>query len=140
MCDDTIPMELFAGAAQDALRDLRRSSDDVAALDTLAACDILVPEPAGSDAGNSPEYGRLTLPVIDEPPGLHAVPVFTSPERMGQALPGIRRSHQVQLGLLAANWPTDEDLALLIDPGHHDGLILTSRGVRSLLAERGDGA
>jgi hypothetical protein len=53
---------------------------------------------------------------------------------MGQALPDILESHQIQLGLLAANWPSDEDLALLIDPGHHDGVILTSRGVRALLA------
>ncbi|MFH8736471.1 SseB family protein [Streptomyces sp. NPDC017964] len=134
MCDDSIPKELFAAAAQDALRDLHQAPDDLAALDTLAARDILVPEPAGLDTHDHPEESGLTLPVIDDPPRLRAVPVFTSAERMGQALPDIVVSHQIQLGLLAANWPTDEDLALLIDPGHHDGLILTSKGVRALLA------
>jgi hypothetical protein len=134
MCDDSIPKELFAAAAQDALRDLHQAPDDLAALDTLAACDILVPEPTELDTHDHPEDGGLTLPVIDDPPRLRAVPVFTSAERMGQALPDILVSHQIQLGLLAANWPTDEDLALLIDPGHHDGLILTSKGVRALLA------
>ncbi|MGW6143405.1 SseB family protein [Streptomyces sp. NPDC055144] len=134
MCDDSIPEELFAAAAQDALRDLHQAPDDLAALDTLAACDILVPEPTELDTHDHPEDGRLTLPVIDDPPRLRAVPVFTSAERMGQVLPDVLVSHQIQLGLLAANWPTDEDLALLIDPGHHDGLILTGKGVRALLA------
>ncbi|MFF2502816.1 SseB family protein [Streptomyces sp. NPDC058067] len=127
-------MELFAAAAQEALRDLHRAPADQTALDTLAACDILVPEPDETDDHEHPEDGRLTLPVIGDPPHLRAVPVFTSAERMGQAFPEIWVGRQVQLGLLAANWPTDEDLALLIDPGHHDGLILTSQGVRALLA------
>ncbi|MER5957404.1 SseB family protein [Streptomyces sp. NPDC056121] len=134
MCDDSIPKEVFAAAAQDALRDLHRAPDDLAALDTLAACDILVPEPTELDTHDHPEEDGLTLPVIDDPPRLRAVPVFTSAERMGQALPDIAASHQIQLGLLAANWPTDDDLALLIDPGHHDGVILTGQGVRALLA------
>ncbi|MFB7711795.1 SseB family protein [Streptomyces sp. NPDC056105] len=134
MCDDCIPKELFAAAAQDALRDLHQAPDDLTALDTLAACDILVPEPTDLDTHDHPEEGGLTLPVIDDPPRLRAVPVFTSAERMCQALPDILVSHQIQLGLLAAKWPTDEDLALLIDPGHRDGLILTSHGVRALLA------
>ncbi|RVU17590.1 SseB family protein [Streptomyces antnestii] len=134
MCADSIPKELFAAAAQEALRDLHQAPADQTALDTLAACDILVPEPDEIDDHKYPEDGRLILPVIGDPPHLRAVPVFTSAERMGQAFPEICVGRQVHLGLLAANWPADEDLALLIDPGHHDGLILTSQGVRALLA------
>ncbi|MEU6658727.1 SseB family protein [Streptomyces sp. NPDC046821] len=134
MCDDNIPEELFAAAAQDALRDLHRAPEDLTPLDTLAACDVLVPEPTDLDTHDDPDDGGLTLPVIDDPPRLRAVPVFTSAERMGETLPEILVSHHIQLGLLAANWPTDDDLALIIDPGHHDGLVLTSQGVRALLA------
>ncbi|MFF1360566.1 SseB family protein [Streptomyces sp. NPDC058297] len=135
MRDDDIPKELFVAAAQDALRDLNTAHDDQAALDALAGCDILVPEPADfTAADNAPEEGRLSLPVIDNPGQPRTVPVFTSAERMIHTLPDVYVSHQVQLGLLAANWPTDEELALAIDLGHHDGLILTSHGVRTLLA------
>ncbi|MGP4043891.1 SseB family protein [Streptomyces sp. 2A115] len=133
MRDDSIPEELLMAAAQDALHDLNRTPDDQAALDTLVACDILVPEPVEFVAHNAPEDGRLTLPVIEGPPQPRKVPVFTSVERMLHALPDILVSHQVQLGLLAANWPTDEELALAIDLGHPDGLIFTGQDVRTLL-------
>ncbi|MET9505579.1 SseB family protein [Streptomyces sp. NPDC006259] len=133
MRDDSIPEELLVTAAQEALRDLNRTPDDRAVLDTLVACDILVPEPDEFIARRSPEEGRLTLPVIDDPPQPHTVPVFTSVERMLEALPDVRIGHQIPLGLLAANWPTDEDLALAIDLGHPDGLIFAGQDVHTLL-------
>ena len=136
MGDDSIPQELFVAAAQDALRDLNRTPDNRVALDALAACDILVPEPAEVLGDSSPDEGRLTLPVIDDPPHPRTVPVFTSLERMTQAVPDVLVSHEVQLGLLAVNWPTDEELALAIDFGHPDGLIITGQGVRTLLVPR----
>jgi hypothetical protein len=133
MRDDSIPDELLVAAAQEALRDLNRTPDNRAVLDTLVACDILVPEPVEFVARHSPEDGRLTLPVIDDPPQPHTVPVFTSVERMLQTLPDIRLGHQVQLGLLAANWPTDEELALAIDLGHPDAVIFAGPEVHDLL-------
>ncbi|MFH9861920.1 SseB family protein [Streptomyces sp. NPDC017202] len=133
MRDDSIPEELLVAAAQEALRDLNRTPDDRTVLDTLVACDILVPEPDEFVARHSPQDGRLTLPVIDDPPRPHTVPVFTSVERMLHALPEVHIGHQVQLGLLAANWPTDEELALAIDLGHPDGLVFAGRDVHTLL-------
>ena len=133
MCDDSIPDELLVAAAQEALRDLNRTPDNRAVLDTLVACDVLVPEPVEFVARHSPEDGRLTLPVIDDPPQPHTVPVFTSVERMLQTLPDVRLGHQVQLGLLAANWPTDEELSLAIDLGHPDALIFAGQDVHNLL-------
>ncbi|MEV0637486.1 SseB family protein [Streptomyces sp. NPDC050619] len=133
MRDDSIPEELLVAAAQDALRDLNRTPDDQAALDTLVACDILVPEPVEFVAHNDLEDGRLTLPVIDDPPQPRTVPVFTSVERMIHALPDVRVGHQVQLGLLAANWPTDEELSLAIDLGHPDDVLFSSQDVRTVL-------
>jgi hypothetical protein len=133
MPDDGIPDELLVATAQDALRDLNRTPDDRAALDTLIACDILVPEPDEFAVHHAPEDGRLALPVIDDPPQPRTVPVFTSVERMIQMLPDVRVGHQVQLGLLAANWPADEELALAIDLGHPDDLVFTGQDVRTLL-------
>lgn len=133
MRDDSIPEELLVAAAQDALRDLNRTPEDQAALDTLVACDVLVPEPIEFVVRDALEDGRLTLPVIDDPPRPRMVPVFTSAERMIQTLPDVRIGHQVQLGLLAASWPTDEELALAIDLGHPDDVVFTSQEVRTVL-------
>lgn len=132
MRDESIPDELLVAAAQDALRDLNRMPGDRAALDTLIACDILIPEPVEFVAA-ARDDGRVTLPVIDDPPQPRRVPVFTSVERMLHVLPDVVVGHNVQLGLLAAHWPTDEELALAIDLGHPDSLVFTSQDVRTLL-------
>jgi SseB protein N-terminal domain len=117
--------------AQQALSTLAGRTDDEAALDTLAASEVLVPVPV--DAQDPGEPDQVILPVIEQPNGVRQVPVFTSEPRMAQALPAIHSYLRLPLGFLAARWPDDE-LTLTIDAGAGDALTLPAEGVRTLLA------
>ena len=75
----------------------------------------------------------MVLPVLDQVDGSQSVPVFTSEERLGDALPNVLSYRLAPLGRLAADWP-DEELQLVIDPGHSDALALTAEGIRTLLS------
>ena len=86
----------------------------------LAGTKVLVP---ADDA----ETLRLTLPVISR-----AVLVFTSEERMAQALPDVQCYHLVPLGMIPAHWP-GRGLTLTIDPGSPEAVTLSAEGVRLLL-------
>lgn len=119
-----------ASPAQQALTTLAGTSDDVAALDTLAASDVLVPVPAGAQDPEQPD--QVMLPVIEQD-GEHQVPVFTSEPRLAQALPGVENYLKIPLGVLAARWPSD-DVMLTIDAGVPEALTLPAEGVRTLLA------
>ncbi|NUT29194.1 MAG: SseB family protein [Streptomyces sp.] len=121
-----------AQATQQALRTVVEQGADQAALDTLAHSEVLVP--AATDAEGPPPKA-LTLPVFEQEDGTELVPVFTTRERMEQALPRIRRHRSVLLGVLAHEWPAD--LSLVIDAGTPEQLALTSHGVRALL-DQGD--
>ncbi|NGO09355.1 SseB family protein [Streptomyces sp. HC44] len=129
-----IPEEVLTAAAQDALRDLSRHRYDPSALDTLIASDVLVPLPADIAMRDAQDTGAMTLPVLEYPPGTQAVVVFTCEERLSDAFPEIQCYRQLQLEVLAANWPTDTDLILAIDLGHTDSITFTSAAVRSLLS------
>ncbi|MFJ4681958.1 SseB family protein [Streptomyces sp. NPDC091377] len=125
--------EYGASAAQQALRTVAEKGADGTALSTLAHSDVLVP--ATTDAEGPPPTA-LTLPVFEQTDGTELVPVFTSHDRMEQALPQIHRHHTVSLGALAHDWPSDT-LSLVIDAGTPEQLALTAHGVKSLL-DRGD--
>lgn len=120
--------ESGALAAQQALRTVVEKGADQAALSTLAHSEVLVP--AATDA-EGPAPKALTLPVFEQEDGTELVPVFTTQERMEQALPRIRRHRSVLLGVLAHGWPGD--LSLVIDAGTPEQLALTAHGVRALL-------
>lgn len=122
-----------ATPARRALDALAENTEDRAAIDTLASSDVLVPVPddAGEEAAIDPE--TVALPVMEQPGGDPAVPVFTSEPAMAALLPFVSRYRLVPLGALASQWPS-EDLALTIDAGSPHPLTLTSQGVRTLLA------
>ncbi|MFD9195377.1 SseB family protein [Streptomyces phaeochromogenes] len=86
----------------------------------LAGIEVLVPAP-------DTETRKLTLPVIGR-----AVLVFTSEERMAQALPDVQCYHLVPLGMIAAHWP-GRGLTLTIDPGSPEAVTLSVEGVHLLL-------
>ncbi|MFC7307160.1 SseB family protein [Streptomyces monticola] len=129
-----LPEELFAAVAQEALRELNRDCCEPAALDTLIACDVLVPLPMELAEREAQDLAHLTLPVVELPPWPRTVPVFTSEERLSVALPHVPCYRQLRLGLLAASWPADAGLSLSIDIGHPDSLTFSPDTVRSLLA------
>ncbi len=121
--------ESDASAAQQALRTVVEKGADEAALSTLAHSEVLVPAATNAEG---PTPAALTLPVFEQEDGTELVPVFTTQERMEQAMPKMRRHHSVQLGALAHGWPSD-NLSLVIDAGTPEQLALTAQGVRALL-------
>ncbi|MGI5193884.1 SseB family protein [Streptomyces sp. CA-288835] len=129
-----IPEAVLTAAAQDALRDLKRHRYDASALDTLIASDVLVPLPSDIAARDAEDADSMTLPVLEYPPGTQAVVVFTCEERLSDAFPEIDCYRQLQLEVLAANWPTEADLTLAIDLGHPDAVTFTSAAVRGVLS------
>ncbi|MFE6624524.1 SseB family protein [Streptomyces sp. NPDC008086] len=122
-----------ATPARRALDALADNTEDMAAMDTLASSDVLVPVPDDVTEQDATDPGAVALPVIERPGGEPVVPVFTSEPAMAELLPFVSRYRLVPLGALASQWPTD-DLALTIDAGSSHPLTLTSEGVRTLLA------
>ncbi len=121
--------------AQAALHQLSGDNADEAALSALARSEVLLPDP--SPAGPEDDGSReVQLPVFEQTDGAKLVPVFTSEDRLAQALPEIQRYRTVQLALLGTNWPSD-DLVLAIDAGATDGLTFSAAGVRALPALAG---
>ncbi|MGI5192297.1 SseB family protein [Streptomyces sp. CA-288835] len=108
-----------------ALGVLAYDGQDSEARALLAASKVLVPADPLDDA----DAPALTLTTTS-----HTVQVFTSEERMAQALPDVQTYHLVPLGLLPAHWPEGGD-SLTIDPGSPDSLTLSVDGVRLLLGE-----
>ncbi|MCZ4119179.1 SseB family protein [Streptomyces sp. H39-S7] len=129
--------------AQQALHDIAKGGENVIALSTLALSDVLLPVPAGPDdaeeAAQDPAASRaIQLPVYEQEDGVKLVPVFTSEERLAQALPGTQRYRLVPLSALTGSWPSDE-LTLAIDTGSPDALSIAGPGVRALAALSGSG-
>lgn len=122
-----------ATQARRALDALAGNTEDMAAMDTLASSDVLVPVPDDANEQDAADPAAVALPVIERPGGEPVVPVFTSEPAMAELLPYISRYRLVPLGALASQWPAD-DLALTIDAGSSHPLTLTSEGVRTLLA------
>jgi len=121
-----------AAPVQEALHQLATDSNDVLALGTLAASEVLLPVPEDMpDPEGEHEPGSLQLPVYEQGDGVRLVPVFTSEDRLAQALPQIRSYRTVRLSLLGQGWPAD-DLALSIDAGSPDTLTVQGEGVRAL--------
>ncbi|MFS8199876.1 SseB family protein [Streptomyces sp. CWNU-52B] len=118
--------------AQRALSALAENAEDSAALDTLAASDVLVPVPDDA-ADTAADPTVVALPVLEQPGEDPLVPVFTSEVTMAELLPSVSRYRLVPLGTLAAQWPAS-DLRLTIDASTPHGLTLDSQGVRTLLA------
>ncbi|MEU1630068.1 SseB family protein [Streptomyces sp. NPDC020096] len=124
-------------AAQEALHKLATDSNDVVALGTLAASEVLLPVPNNPDAPEG-DQGGIQLPVFEQGDGVRLVPVFTSEERLALALPQIRSYRTVRLSLLGQGWPAD-DLALSIDAGSPDTVTVQGQGVRALATLTGGG-
>ncbi|MFF3372357.1 SseB family protein [Streptomyces sp. NPDC002680] len=122
-----------ATPARRALDALAGNSEDPAALDVLARSDVLVPVPDDVSDADAGHPSTVALPVLQEPDGREAVPVFTSESELAGLLPAVSRYRLVPLGALADQWPTG-DLALTIDAASPHGLTITSEGVRNLLA------
>ncbi|MET7933088.1 SseB family protein [Streptomyces sp. NPDC005322] len=116
-------------ATQHALGELAADRADEEALTTLANSEVLLPS---AETGEETDPQAVTLPVFQQEDGAQLVPVFTSADRMHQALPQIERYHLVPLGALAQGWPSDE-LSLTIDAGAPEAVTLSANGVRSLL-------
>jgi len=119
--------------ARRALDVLAGNNEDPAALDVLARSDVLVPVPDDVSDADAGDPSMVALPVLEEPDGREAVPVFTSESELAGLLPAVSRYRLVPLGALADQWPTG-DLALTIDAASPHGLTITSEGVRNLLA------
>jgi hypothetical protein len=129
--------------AQQALHEIAKGGENVIALSTLALSNVLLPVPPGpegsEDAAEDPaEPQAIQLPVYEQEDGVKLVPVFTSEDRMAQALPGMQRYRMVPLSALSGNWPSD-DLTLSIDTGSPDALSIAGPGVRALAALSGQG-
>lgn len=126
-----------AAPVQEALHQLASDSSDAVALGTLARSEVLLPVP---DDVVSPDGAEdsLQLPVFEQSDGVRLVPVFTSEDRMVQALPQVRSYRTVPLALLGQGWPAD-DLALSIDAGSPDTLTVQGQGVRALATLSGGG-
>lgn len=122
-----------ATPARQALDALAVDTENTAALDTLAASDVLVPVPDDANPEATADPAVIALPILEQPGGEPVVPVFTSEGELAGVLPSVSRYRLVPLGALASQWPT-EDLSLSIDPGSAHPLTLTSEGVRTLLA------
>ncbi|WP_055534360.1 SseB family protein [Streptomyces graminilatus] len=119
--------------ARRALDALARDTRDPAALDVLAMSDVLVPVPDDVGDLEAGDPATVALPVLAEPDGREAVPVFTSEPELAGLLPSVSRYRLIPLGALADQWPTG-DLALTIDAASPHGMTVTSEGVRTLLA------
>ncbi|MGW0336764.1 SseB family protein [Streptomyces sp. NPDC003011] len=119
--------------ARQALDALAENTEDIAALDTLARSEVLVPVPDDAGQEEAGDPGTVALPVLEQKNGAPVVPVFTSEPEMAELLPYVSRYRLVPLGALAAQWPAD-DLSLSIDASSEHPLTLTSEGVRTLLA------
>ncbi len=126
-----------AAPVQEALHQLASDSSNAVALGTLARSEVLLPVP---DDVVSPDGAEdsLQLPVFEQSDGVRLVPVFTSEDRMVQALPQVRSYRTVPLALLGQGWPAD-DLALSIDAGSPDTLTVQGQGVRALATLSGGG-
>ncbi|MFI9102420.1 SseB family protein [Streptomyces fildesensis] len=130
--------------AQQALHEIAHGGENVIALSTLALSDVLLPVPGGPgdpdpDGEQDPAAPQgIQLPVYEQEDGIKLVPVFTSEERMAQALPGTQRYRLVPLSALSGSWPSDE-LTLSIDTGSPDALSIAGPGVRALAALSGSG-
>lgn len=132
--------------AQQALHEIAQGGENVIALSTLALSDVLLPVPGGpgDPDPDAPELQDpaapqgIQLPVYEQEDGVKLVPVFTSEERMAQALPGTHRYRLVPLSALSGSWPSDE-LTLSIDTGSPDALSIAGPGVRALAALSGSG-
>jgi len=122
-----------ATPARRALDALAGNSEDPVALDVLARSEVLVPVPDDVSDADATDPTTVALPVLEEPDGREAVPVFTSEPELAGLLPTVSRYRLVPLGALAAQWPVG-DLALTIDAASPHGLTITSEGVRTLLA------
>ncbi|CAM5263551.1 MULTISPECIES: SseB family protein [Streptomyces] len=127
------PADNGTNPAQQALDALARDTEDTDALDTLAHSEVLVPVPDDVPEEDATDPTAVALPVLEQPDGVPVVPVFTSELEMAGLLPFVSRYRLVPLGVLAAQWPSD-DLSLTIDASSAHGLTLTSDGVRTLLA------
>jgi SseB protein N-terminal domain len=132
--------------AQRALHEIAHGSENVVALSTLAVSEVLLPAPGSEeypDGGGGAELPReIQLPVYEQDDGRQLVPVFTSENRMAEALPATRRYRLVQLAALSGAWPSDE-LILSIDTGSEDALSISGEGVRALaglVSGNGDGS
>lgn len=131
--------------AQQALHEIAQGGENVIALSTLALSDVLLPVPGGP-GDPDPDIEEqdpaapqgIQLPVYEQEDGVKLVPVFTSEERMAQALPGTQRYRLVPLSALSGSWPSDE-LTLSIDTGSPDALSIAGPGVRALAALSGSG-
>lgn len=128
-----LPDDNTVSATQHALGELAAARADESALDTLANSEVLLP---AADATEDTDPEAVTLPVLEQEDGAQLVPVFTTPDRMHEALPQIHRYHRVPLGALAQGWPSDE-LSLTIDAGAPEEVTLTGGGVRTLLTRPG---
>lgn len=121
--------------AQRALHTLAEGgeSDNASALSTLAMSEVLLPVPGSPEdpAGAAEQPREIQLPVYEQEDGLKLVPVFTSEERLAQALPETYRYRMVPLAALSGSWPSDE-LTLAIDTGSPDALTISGEGVRAL--------
>ncbi|MEV0277376.1 SseB family protein [Streptomyces sp. NPDC050610] len=127
-----LPSDNGLSPAQQALNALSENAQDVAALDTLAGSDVLIPVPDELSDAQEPDSGDVVLPIMEQPGGAQLVPVFTSELRMAELLPSISRYRMVPLGTLASQWPAEE-LSLAIDASSPGGLTLDAQGVRTLL-------
>ncbi|WP_327693002.1 MULTISPECIES: SseB family protein [unclassified Streptomyces] len=122
-----------ATPARRALDALADNTQDPAALDVLAMSDVLVPVPDDVSDVDARNPSTVALPVLEEPDGREAVPVFTSEPELAGLLPAVSRYRLIPLGALADQWPTG-DLSLTIDAASPHGMSITSEGVRTLLA------
>lgn len=122
-----------ATPARRALDALAENSQDPAALDVLALSDVLVPVPDDVSDVDAGDPSTVALPVLAEPDGREAVPVFTSEPELAELLPAVSRYRLIPLGALADQWPTG-NLSLTIDAASPHGMTITSEGVRTLLA------
>ncbi len=123
---------------QQALHQLASNREDVVALGTLAASDVLLPVPENAPTPDGDEQTGITLPVYEQGDGIRLVPVFTSEERMARALPQVHSYRTVPLAVLGRGWPAD-DLVLSIDAGSPDTLTVQGEGVRALATFGGGG-
>ncbi|PWI42264.1 SseB family protein [Streptomyces sp. ICBB 8177] len=137
MTENTPGAQGDPAVVQQALHQLASDRDDVVALGTLAASDVLLPVPddlPGPEGDGEP--GSIHLPVYEQSDGIRLVPVFTSEDRLTQALPQIHSYRTVRLSLLGQGWPAD-DLSLSIDAGSPDTLTVQGQGVRALASLAG---
>lgn len=122
-----------ATPARRALDALAANSQDPAALEALSMSDVLVPVPDDVSDVDAGDPSTVALPVLAEPDGREAVPVFTSEPELAELLPSVSRYRVIPLGVLADQWPTG-DVSLTIDAASPHGMTVTSEGVRTLLA------